>query len=191
MRFFLILLYVLCLVSSAYAGSVYDYSNLNLLPEGSVFGSVSKSTTLNLGKIEANSNTSIGFGVDTNIDKWSLCSGKYSLNSNCVDSNFSQPKTRTLVGPQINFESKSNEGGFESSVSYTSSKTLPVNISQAPANINRFKLDSSVNFNLSDNAQLKFIGEYKHNDIEKSPTSIINNMPKDEIGVGLKLNIGF
>ena len=191
MRFFLILLFALCIVGNVYAGSVYDYSSLNLLPEGSFFGSTSKPTTLSLGKIEANSNTFIGFGVGANIDKWNLCSGKYSLNSNCVDSNFSQPMTQTLIGPQINFESKSNEGGFESSVSYTSSKTLPVDISQAPANINRFKLDSSVNFNLTNNAQLKFIGEYKHNDIERNPNSIINNIPKDEVGVGLKLNIGF
>ncbi|OSS41337.1 hypothetical protein DESAMIL20_890 [Desulfurella amilsii] len=191
MRFFLILICVLCIVGSAYAGSVYDYSSLNLLPEESLFGYTSKPTNLNLGKIEANSNTFVGFGIGANIDKWSLCSGEYSLNSSCVDSNFNQPITQTLIGPQINFESKSNEGGFESSISYTSSKTLPVNISQSPANINRLKLDSSVNFNLSNNAQLKFIGEYKHNDIEKNPNSIINNIPKDEVGVGLKLNIGF
>ncbi|MGE4547599.1 MAG: hypothetical protein AB7E28_07480 [Desulfurella sp.] len=191
MRILLILLYAFCIVGSAYAGSVYDYSRLNLLPQESFFGSASKQTTLNLGKIEANSNTFIGFGVGANVDKWSLCSGKYSLNSNCVDSNFSQPMTQTLIGPQINFESKSNEGGFESSISYASSKAMPVNISQAPANINRLKLDSSVNFNLTNNTQLKFIGEYKHNDIEKNPNSIINNIPKDEVGVGLKLNIGF
>lgn len=191
MRFYLILIGIFCIINSTFAGSLNGYSNLSLLPTSSIFGSSSPSTTVNLGKINPNSNTSINFGIGANLNEWSLCSGKYSLNSNCIDSNFTQPITQTLIGPQINFESKSSEGGFESSISYASSKALPIEQYQAPASINRFKIDSSVNLNLSENAQLKFIGEYKHNSITASPQSIINDIPKDDYGVGLKLNIGF
>ncbi len=191
MRFFLILIVILSTVSSSLAGSLNDYSNLSLLPKSNMFDFKTPSTNINLGKIETNTNTSISFGIGTNINEWSLCSGKYSLNSNCIDSQFNSPLTQALIGPQVNFESKSQEGGFESNISYTSSKTLPISPSQAPANINQFKIDSSVNLNLTNNAQLKFIGDYKHRDIEKNPNSILNSMPKDEFGVGLKLNIGF
>ncbi|HEX12871.1 MAG TPA: hypothetical protein ENO40_00115 [Desulfurella acetivorans] len=184
-----IILYIFIFIGYAWAGTIENYSNLNLLPQSSIFDS--NSENINLGKIKPNENTSLGIGLSANVDKWNICSGRYSLNSLCVDSNFSQPVTQTLIGPKINFESKSSQGGFESSVSYTSSKALPIEPSSAPANINRFKMESSVNLNLTNDAQLKFIGEYKHNQVDKNPNSIINTIPKDEFGVGLKLNIGF
>jgi len=191
MRFFLTLIIAVCLVSGAFAGNLEGYSKFNLLPTNNIFDLNKDSTHINLGTFKPDENVHIGVGIGTSLNEWSLCSGKYSLNTNCIDSQFNAPLAQPLIGPQINFESKSPEGSFESNISFTSSKTLPLGLSQTPANINQFKIDSSVNINLTNNTQLKFIGDYKHRDIEKNPNSILNSMPKDEFGVGLKLNIGF
>ncbi|MGB9756082.1 MAG: hypothetical protein ACPLXO_04270, partial [Desulfurella sp.] len=89
MRYIIVVICIVVFIERAFAGSIGDYSNLNLLPETSLFDS--NSTNINLGKINTNKNTSVGIGLSANVDKWNICSGRYSLNSLCVDSNFSQP----------------------------------------------------------------------------------------------------
>ncbi len=191
MRYFAsVVLCIFVFMTQSWAGSLKDFSNLNLLPTSSIFDF--SSTNLSIETLKPNQNTKIGLGLSSDIEKWNLCSGKYSLDTQCLDSNYIQPFSQILIGPQINFESKSLQGGFESNISYTTSSALPIeSSSSAPASINRFKMQSSVKLNLTDNANLNFIGEYKHNQIDKNPNSIINNIPKDEFGFGLKLNIGF